>query len=192
MAAAMPLLAAAAPETWRFDPVHTQVWFSGDHQKFSYPLGRLRIKQGWFQFDAKDWRASYVDVVIDMSSVDMGDAKWSETVTSGPWLDAAHWPTAHFSSRSVEQKDATHGVIHGDLAFRGETKPIDVAFTLNRIANDPYAFKQKAGFSASATLHRFDFGMTRFKDVVGDNIQLRFEVEGVRDDNVATPTPEDH
>ncbi|MEO6295667.1 MAG: YceI family protein, partial [Dokdonella sp.] len=70
--AALPLLAAAAPEAWRFDPVHTQVWFSGDHQKFSHPLGRLRIKQGWFQFDAEDWRVSRVDVVIDMSSVDMG------------------------------------------------------------------------------------------------------------------------
>ncbi|MEO5558679.1 MAG: YceI family protein, partial [Dokdonella sp.] len=162
------------------------------HQKFSHPLGRLRIKQGWFQFDAEDWRVSRVDVVIDMSSVDMGDAKWSATVTSGPWLDAARWPTAHFSSRSVQQKDATHGVIHGELAFHGETKPVDVAFTLNRIANDPYAFKQKAGFSASATLHRFEFGMTRFKDVVGDDIELRFEIEGIRDDNAATLTPEDH
>ncbi|MEO7326772.1 MAG: YceI family protein [Dokdonella sp.] len=192
IAALLPLLAAAAPETWRFDPVHTQVWFSGDHQKFSHPLGRLRIKQGSFQFDAKDWRASRVDVVIDMGSVDMGDAKWSETVKSGPWLDATRWPTAHFSSGSVEQKDATHGVIHGELAFRGETKPVDVAFTLNRIANDPYAFKQKAGFSASATLHRSDFGMTRFKDVVGDDIELRFEIEGIRDANAATPKPEDH
>jgi polyisoprenoid-binding protein YceI len=192
LAIALPVCAAAAPETYRFDPVHTQVWFSGDHEKFSHPLGRLRLKEGWFQFDAKDWGASRVDVVIDLGSADMGDAKWSETVKSGQWLDTARWPTARFSSRSVEQKDAMHGVIHGELAFRGESKPIDVAFTLNRIGNDPYAFKQKAGFSASATLRRFDFGMTRFKDVVGDEIDLRFEIEGIRDGDAAAPKSEDH
>lgn len=192
IASLLPSFAAGSPETYRFDPVHTQVWFSGDHQKFSHPLGRLRIKDGWFQFDAKDWSASRVDVSIDLASADMGDAKWSDTVKSGAWLDAARWPTARFVSRSVEQKDATHGVIHGELAFHGETKAVDVAFTLNRIGNDPYALHQKAGFSASATLQRFDFGMTRYKDVVGDAIALRFEIEGVRDDHAATPPPEEH
>ena len=187
-----PSFASGAPETYRFDPVHTQVWFSGDHQKFSHPLGRLRVKDGWFQFDAKDWSSGRVDVTIDLASADMGDAKWSDTVKSGAWLDVARWPTAHFASRSVEQKDATHGVIHGELAFRGETRAVDVVVTLNRVGNDPYAFHQKAGFSASATLQRFDFGMTRYKDVVGDAIALRFEVEGVRDDSAATTPPKEH
>jgi polyisoprenoid-binding protein YceI len=192
IACALPSLAAAAPETYRFDPLHTQIWFSGDHEKFSHPLGRLRVKDGWFQFDAKDWSASRVDVLVDLASADMGDAKWSDTMKSGQWLDAARWPAAHFTSRSVEQKDATHGVIHGDLTFHGETRPVDVAFTLNRIGNDPYAFKQKAGFSATATLHRFEFGMTRYKDVVGDAIELHFEIEGIRDDNAAASKSEDH
>ncbi len=31
---ALPTLAFAAPETYRFDPVHTQLWFSADHQQF--------------------------------------------------------------------------------------------------------------------------------------------------------------
>lgn len=191
-ACALPSLVAAAPETWRFDPVHTQIWFSGDHQKFSHPLGRLRIKDGWFQFDAKDWNTGRVDVVIDLAAADMGDTKWSDTVKSGQFLDAARWPTAHFVSRSIEQNDATHGVIHGELTFRGESKPIDVAFTLNRIGNDPYAFKQKVGFSATATLHRFEFGMTRYKDVVGDDVELRLEIEGIRDSTAATPKSQEH
>jgi polyisoprenoid-binding protein YceI len=179
--------ALASPETYRFDPVHTQIWFSGDHQKFSHPLGRLRVKEGWFQFDPKDWSAGHVDVVVDLASADMGDAKWSETVKSGQFLDAGRWPTAHFISDRVEQKDASHGVIHGTLSFHGESKAVDVAFTLNRIANDPYAFKTKAGFSAAAALDRFQFGMTRFKDVVGASVELRLEIEGVRDDNAAKP-----
>ncbi len=180
--------AHAAPETWRFDPVHSQIWFSADHEHFSRPLGRLRIKDGWFQFDDKDWSASHVDVVIDLTSADMGDAKWSATVKSGQLLDTERWASAHFVSRSVEQKDAKDGVIHGDLTFHGETKPVDVAFTLNRIGTDPYIFRQKAGFSATATLHRSEFGMQRYADVVGEDIQLRFEIEGIRDRDAANPT----
>ena len=177
--------ARAAPETYRFDPVHTQVWFSADHQRFSHPQGRLRVKDGWFAFDAKDWSDARVDVEIDMTSADMGDPKWSEMVRGGQFLDASRYPVARFASTSVEKKDATHGVIHGNLTFHGATKPIDVDFTLNRVGNDPYAFKRKAGFSARAVLHRSEFGIKRYADVVGEDIELRFEIEGIRDGNVA-------
>lgn len=181
--------AHAAPETWRFDPVHSQVWFSVDHQHFSHPLGRLRIKDGWFQFDDKNWSASRVDVVIDLTSIDLGDAKWNATVQSSQFLDTARWPSAHFVSRSIERTDANHGAIHGDLTLHGETRPVEVAFTLNQVATDPYAFRRKAGFSATATLHRSAFDMKRYAGVVGEDIQLRIEIEGIRDHDAIPSTP---
>lgn len=180
-----PRTAAAAPETWRFDPVHSQVWLRVDHQHFSHPQGRLRIKDGWFAFDEKNWGASRVDVSIDLTSLDLGDTKWNDAVKSSQFLDTARWPDARFASDRVEQIDARHGVIHGELTLHGATRPVDVAFTLNRIGNDAYAFTRKAGFSATATVHRFDFGMTRYKDVVGNDIELHMEIEGLRDHNAA-------
>jgi len=171
--------------------VHSQVWFSADHQRYSHPLGRLRISDGWFQFDEDDWSASRVDVAIDLASADMGDAKWSAMVRSGQFLDVARWPVARFVSRSVERIDPTHGVIHGELAFHGTTGPVDVAFTLNRIATDPYTFRRKAGFSAHATLHRAAFGLDRYADVVGDAVELRLEIEGVPGDATALKEPAD-
>ncbi len=179
--------AHAAPDTWGFDPVHSQVWFSADHQHFSHPVGRLRIKDGWFQFDPGNWSASRVDVVIDLTSIDLGDAKWNSAVKSSQFLDTQRWPTAHFVSHSVDKIDATHGVIHGDLSLHGETRPVDVSFTLNRIGTDPYTFKRKAGFSATATLQRSAFEMKRYAEVVGEDITLRFEIEGIRDHD-ATPS----
>ena len=188
-ALALPVIALATPQTWRFDPSHTQIWFSADHQGFSQPQGRLHVKEGWFQFDASDWSSARVDVLIDLTTADMGEAKWSAAVKSSAWLDAERWPTARFVSRRVEATDATHGVIHGELTLRGETRPVDVAFTLNRIGNDPYAFRRKAGFSASARLQRADFGMDRYREVVGDTITLRFEIEALVDRDATTPQP---
>jgi len=179
--------AYGAVEVYRFDPVHTQIWFTADHERFSHPQGRLRVKDGYFQFDEKDWSQGRVDVEIDITSADMGDTKWSDMVKSGQFLDAERWPTARFTSKSVEKKDDKNGIIHGDLTLHGTTKPVDVEFTLNRIGNDPYEFKQKAGFTAKTVLHRSDFGIKRYAEVVGEDIGLRFEIEGIRDSGAAKP-----
>jgi polyisoprenoid-binding protein YceI len=177
--------AHADADVYRFDPVHSQVWFTADHQHFSRPQGRLRIKDGWFRFDPKDWTSAQVDVVIDLASIDLGDPKWNAMVASGQFLDAKRWPIARYVSTTIEPRDATHARVHGELDFRGVKKPLDLDVTLNRVGTDPYAFKQKAGFSATATLDRFAFGMDRYKDVVAAAIELRFEIEGVRDRNAA-------
>ena len=192
-AAAIAALAPAhaahgAADTYRFDPAHSQVWFTTDHQGFSKPQGRLRIRDGWFRFDPKDWSSAEVDVVVDLASIDLGDAKWNDTVKSGQFVDAARWPTARYVGRKVEAKDATHAIVHGELDFRGEKRPVDLAVTLNRAGNDPYAFRHKAGFGATATLSRAAFGMTRYKDVVADGIGIHMQIEGIRDRDAATRT----
>lgn len=180
--------ARAAPETYRFDPVHTQIWFSASHEGLSHPLGRLRVKGGWFQFDPDDIAKASVYIEIDLASVDMGDKKWSDTIKSGQFFDAERYPTARYTSKSVTPKDKTSGTIHGDLILHGVTKPIDVEFKFNKVGNDPYTFKRKAGFSATAKLNRSNFDMKRFQDVVGQDIELTLVIEGIKDDGAAKPS----
>jgi|KBSMisStandDraft_5_1062788.scaffolds.fasta_scaffold351067_2 polyisoprenoid-binding protein YceI len=182
---AFSLDARAAPETYRFDPVHTQIWFSASHENLSHPLGRLRVKDGWFQFDPDDIANAKVYIEIDLASVDMGDQKWSDTIKSGQFFDTGRFPTARYTSKSVTPKDKTSGTIHGDLILHGVTKAIDVDFKFNRVGNDPYTFKRKAGFSATAKLNRNDFDMKRFQDVVGQDIELTLVIEGIKDDGAA-------
>jgi polyisoprenoid-binding protein YceI len=175
-----PVFAASA--TYRFDPVHSQIWFTVDHQRFSHPQGRVPIERGWFSFDENDWSASRVDVTLDVAGVDLGDAEWDRAVRSRQFLDAERWPEARYVGERVERTGEATGVIHGRLTFRGVTKPLDVAFTVNRVGNDSYAHnRRKVGVSATATLDRFAFGVDRFRDVVGATIALRLEIEGVRD-----------
>jgi polyisoprenoid-binding protein YceI len=179
--------ACARADTWRFDPVHSQVWFTASHQGFSHPQGRVRIAQGWFRFDPDDWRSAAVDVVLDLASADLGDEAWNKALRSPALLDAARRPTARYTGHEVERTGQRTGVIHGALELRGHRVPVDVAFTLNRIGNDPYAFGRKAGFSASARLARSDFGIDRYQDVIGATIDLRFEIEGIADRDAGPP-----
>ena len=185
LAGTWSLDARAAPETYRFDPVHTQIWFSASHEGLSHPQGRLRVMDGWFQFDPDDIAKASVYVEVDLASVDMGDQKWSDAIKSGQFFDTGRFPTARYTSKSVTPKDKTSGTIHGDLILRGVTRPVDVEFKFNKVGNDPYTFKRKAGFSATAKLNRNDFDMKRFQDVVGQEVDLTLVIEGIRDDGAA-------
>lgn len=175
-----PTALAAQPQTWTFDPVHTQIIFFADHLGFSHAIGRLKLQQGWFQFDPEDWSTARADVVVDIGSLDMGEPGWTKKVLSSSFLDGGQWPTARFISTSLEKTGKDTGVLHGELWLRGEKKSVDVDVTFNRMGGDPYAFKTKAGFSARAMLDRFDFGMDSYRDVVAGPVELRIEVEGMR------------
>lgn len=186
-AIAASLLLAVAPfaraelDSYRFDPVHTQVVLFADHLGLSHGIGRAKVGGGWLRFDADDWSTSQLDVSVDLATLDMGEEKWTRTVQSSQFLDVERYPVARFVSRSVEKTGATSGIVEGELSLHGQTRPVTLQVTFNRIGRDPYAFKTKAGFSARMTIDRFDFGIDRYREVVGADVEMRIEVEAILD-----------
>jgi polyisoprenoid-binding protein YceI len=176
-----PALAWATPDTYRYDPVHSQIVFSIDHDGFSRPLGRLHIAGGWLRFDPDDWSRSATELDIDIAGIDMGDASWNNAVCKPALLDCKTYPTAHFASTSVERKDATHGVLHGVLNLHGTSRPMDIPFRVNRVGKTIYGLHTIAGFSATASLDRTAFGVDGFPHAIGHDVAVWLELEGVRD-----------
>lgn len=174
--------ACASVHGFRFDTVHSQVLFSITHDGYSRPWGRLHIAKGWLRFDPDHWETSATELDIDLASLDMGDADWNKAVLKPALLDAAGHRYAHFTSTSVERTDASRGVIHGQLTLRGVTRPVDVPFQFNRLARTIFGLHTVAGFSATAALDRRDFGITAFKNSIGDQVLVRLEIEAIRDD----------
>lgn len=177
--AAVP--AVAAPDAWRVDPVHTQILFMIDHQGFNRSLGLFKVSSGSLQFDPDDWTTARLDVSVDTASLLLGDAKWEEAVRSWRFLDVKRWPQARYRSRTVEKRDDGSALVRGELELHGKTRPLDLSFRLNKLANDPYTFKRTAGFSATAAFARSDYGMDKVLSAVGDTVELRIEAAFVRD-----------
>ncbi len=165
---------------FKFDTVHTQVFFSISHVGYSHSTGRVAVKSGFFRFDDGDWGQSKVDVTIDIASLDMGNAGWSDKLKSS-FFDASTYPTAHYVSKSVQKTGDKTGIVHGDLTLLGRTVPVDLQLTFNRAGLDGYTMRYIAGFSANATLKRSAFGMTRSDKDIGDDVTIHMEVEGERD-----------
>jgi polyisoprenoid-binding protein YceI len=181
-----PLAAWAAPDLYQYDPVHSQIVFSIDHDGFSRPLGRLHIAHGWLRFDPDDWSHSSTELDIDVTGLDMGDTAWNNAVCKSSLLDCKTYPTAHFASTSVERKDATHGVVHGTLQLHGKSLPIDIPFRVNRVGKTIYGLHTIAGFSGTATLDRTAFGITAFPNAIGHDVAIWLELEGIRDSQTST------
>ncbi|HEY5805618.1 MAG TPA: YceI family protein [Lysobacter sp.] len=179
---------AAPPETWSLDPVHTRVLFAVEHAGFSHALGTVSGSTGTLVFDRDDWTSARLDVQVPLQRLDLGDEKWNKAALASNLVDAGHHPQAHFVSSRVEPVDADHARVCGELSLRGVTRPLCMDVTLNAVKRHPLPpFRRTAGFSATASLSRAEFGMTAWKNVIGDQVELRIEAEALRDRGAGEP-----
>jgi len=176
-----PAAQAFEPQTYAIDPVHTRVLFAISHAGFSKAMGTVSGSTGTLVFDRDDWSSARLDVRVPLERLDMGDAKWNDAVRAGNLLDTKRHPDAHFVSTKIEPVDADHAKVCGDLTLRGVTKPVCMDVTFNALKRHPLPpFHRTAGFSATATLSRAEFGMTAWPTVIGDPVELRIEAEAQR------------
>jgi polyisoprenoid-binding protein YceI len=182
----------ARASDYTLDPVHTQVYACASHVGFSTPCARFRIKSGFFHFDDGDWSTAKVDAIVDAASLELGDAAWDAKIRSWEFLETGKYPDARFVSQSAEKAGDKSGVVHGVLTLRGVAKKFDLRVTFNRAGLDPYDMRFTAGFSATASLKRSDFGMAKYLPDIGDAVQIRIEAEGLRGKPEPVQTPQAH
>lgn len=183
-----PLVAVAAPPTYRLDPVHTRVLFAVEHAGFSNALGTVSGSEGTLSFDPEDWSSATLSVTVPMQRIDLGDDKWNQATLARNLLDAERYPEARFVSTRVEPVDADHARVIGELTLHGVTREVTLEVTLNAVKRHPMPpFRRTAGFSATTTLSRSAFGVDAWPSMIGDEVQLRIEAEAVRDRSAADP-----
>jgi len=171
--------AAAAPVRYDLDPNHTRIDFSWTHFGFSHPMGRFDRFDGDFRFDPADPTKSSVTVTIPIDSIDTGVAKLDAHLKTDEFFDVAKYPTATFKSTRVE-RNGEHGLkVTGDLTLHGVTKPVVLDVTVNKVGRHPMAGRDAAGFDASATIKRSDFGISNYVPNVSDEIRLSISTEAM-------------
>ena len=178
--ATLGLLAAsagAAPVVYTVDTTHSSVVFYVNHFGFSNSIGRFKLGEGTFSFDNDNWSNSTVDAKIPVPSLQLGDAKWNEEIIGSTWLDSAKYPDITFVSHKLEKIDAMHGKLSGDLTVKGVTKPVVLDVTLNKIGDQPIRKTTAAGFTATTTIKRSQFGVAAYVPAVADELVIRIEVE---------------
>jgi polyisoprenoid-binding protein YceI len=122
--------------------------------------------------DPASLASARIEVTIDMNSVDSGDKDRDGTMRGADIFDVAHFPTAHYVTRSVT-RTATGFSAVGALTLRGVTKDVPIEFKFAPGAAG-------AALTGSADLKRLDFGVGRgdwkSTEWVADAVKIAFSL----------------
>mgnify|MGYP001815385928 FL=1 len=174
----------AAAATYQIDPVHSQVEFTVDHLVVFKVNGAFNEYQGEIVADSASNSLTSAKAEIKVASIDTREPKRDGHLLSPDFFDAENHPLMTFTSRRVEGSGDDITVV-GDLTIRGTTKEVTLKGSYRGENTDPWG-NVRAGFSASTVINRHDYGLSWNKAletggfVVGDDVTIRLEVQGVR------------
>jgi polyisoprenoid-binding protein YceI len=168
---------------WDVDASHSSVDFVARHAMISKVRGTFSTFSGEITI-AEDVLQSSLRAAVDIRSLSTGDAQRDGHLLSGDFFDVEAHPELSFASTGLrEHGDGWH--LDGDLTVNGITRPVTFELEFNGVTQDPFG-NTRAGFSASATVNRKDFGLQwnvvleAGGVLVSDKIRIELEVEAVR------------
>lgn len=177
--AAAGMSAAAAPLTYRIDPSHTDVIASWNHFGYSHPMAHFGQVDGAIVYDAANVGQSSVNVTLPLAGLQSHVEALDEHLRSAEIFDAEKYPTITFKSNKVEAAGDTKLRVFGDLTVHGVTKPAVLDVTINKIGDHPIMKRAAAGFDATTTLKRSDFGVGLYAPNVSDEVTIRITTEAM-------------
>lgn len=162
--------------TWAIDGSHTEVGFVARHLMVSKVRGTFRDVSGTVEV-AEDITQSSVEVTAQIASVETGSADRDAHLKSADFFDAEQFPVMTFRSTSFDGETLT-----GDLTIKDVTKPVTFDVEFGGVGQDPWG-NTKAGFEATTTVNRKDWGLTWNAAVEGggvlvsDKITINIDVQ---------------
>ncbi|MEQ9693248.1 YceI family protein [Shimia sp. SDUM112013] len=172
--------ATAEPAKYTLDASHSQIVFSYNHLGFSTTYGMFSGFEGEIMFDQENPAASSVTVSMPVKSMFTGWEERDAHFMSEDFFGATDGDLVTFTSTAIEVTGDTTAKITGDLTLNGMTKPVVLDATLNQVAKHPMAGKDWAGFDATTTLKRSDFGVDKFAPFVSDDVEVMISIEAMK------------
>ena len=174
----------ASAATYKVDPVHSQIEFTVDHLVVFKVSGSFNEYQAEIEADPKTKSLQAARADIKVASIDTREPKRDGHLLSADFFDAENHPLMTFASKRVEGSGDNITVV-GDLTIRGTTKEVALKGSFRGENTDPWG-NVRAGFSASTTINRHDYGLSWNKAletggfVVGDKVTINLEIQGIR------------
>jgi polyisoprenoid-binding protein YceI len=179
--AAVPAL--AAPVTYNLDPLHTYPSFAVDHfGGVSVWRGKFTKSSGTVTLD-RAAKTGSLEVTIDTSSSDIGNATLDKEIAGENMLDSAKFPTAVYKGTKIRFKGDTPVEVIGTFTLHGVTKPLNLKIDSFKCFTNPMLKKEVCGADAKAEFNRDDYGVDYGKKF-GFKMwtRLQIQVEGVKAD----------
>ena len=162
----------------------------------TYVRGHFKNVHGTLNFDPDNPKDSSVEAIIDAKGTWTGEPQRDDHLRSADFLDVANHPQITFRGNDVEILGGNDFRVSGDLTIRGVTRKaaLDVRYLgqwqtpwwEDGVDKGP---KTRAGFVATTTINRHDFGVSwndtidRGGVVVGNNVDITIDVEAILEES---------
>jgi polyisoprenoid-binding protein YceI len=173
-----------AQENWQVDGAHSGVNFTVRHMVISKVHGRFAKWNAQLQLDTANLARSSVAVEIDAASIETGVADRDTHLRSPDFLDVQKFPSLKFKSRRAEVVSPERLRVVGDLTIKNVTRETALDVEYGGRGKDPWG-NQRAGFTATVSLNRKDFGLTWNQALetggvlVADRVDVEIELQAV-------------
>jgi polyisoprenoid-binding protein YceI len=170
---------------WKIDPDHSTAEFSIRHMMITNVKGHFRGINGELVGDPTDLTTADVNLTIDINTVDTRQPDRDKHLRSADFFDVEKYPLMTFRSTRITRIDDNRYRVVGDLSIHGVTKETEAEVVYEGQGADPWG-NVRAGFSATATINRKDFGLTwnvaleTGGIMVGDQVKISVELETIR------------
>ncbi|MEX0643685.1 MAG: YceI family protein [Parvularculaceae bacterium] len=172
--------AALRSGAYSLDKEHGSLLFKVKHLGYSLYVGRFDRFDASLDFDETSPAAAKAEAIIDMSSLDVANDAFAETLRGPDWFDAARYPEAVFRTTAIAVSGDNSGTMTGELTLHGVTRPVSLDVVFNGGASDFLRGGYVVGFSARGSIKRSDFGVDKYGAIVGDEVAIEIEAEFVR------------
>jgi polyisoprenoid-binding protein YceI len=159
--------------TYRIEPSHTRVQFTVSHFGFTDWWGDFTGVSGTLVLDPRRLAASRVDIAIPVASVSTTNATLDGELRSADWFDAARYTAIRFVSTRIVRTGAAKATIYGNLTLHGVTRLVALDAHFVGAGLNPLRKTYTAGFNATASIRRSDYGVKMDLPLVGDETQIR-------------------
>ena len=150
------------------------------------------VKGEFKEFDAsiyttgKNFMTSEIDFRLNPASVDIGDAKRDEHLSSADFFDPENHKKISFPGNTYEQVDGDGSyTLYGDLIIKGIKKQVKLDVEFGGVMKDPWG-NEKAGFTINGKINLKDWGLNWNATLeaggvlVNEDVRISCEVQLVR------------
>jgi polyisoprenoid-binding protein YceI len=174
-----PPIEGRQPQVYRVDPELTSAEFAVSHLGLSTQHGHFVRTRGTIVVDSGA-HAGRIDFVVDATSVDTGWGARDAFLRGEDMFDTAHFPVVRFRSTELHYDHEQLVGVVGDLTMHNVTRRVDLKVARLECGKDPVDGRDGCGAEVATTLKRSDFGMTYALSLVGDDVDLSFQVTAFR------------
>jgi polyisoprenoid-binding protein YceI len=175
-----------ATTTWNIDPVHSHAEFKVRHMMISNVKGEFKGIKGALKHNEADSTRSAVEISIDATTIDTGEAQRDGHLKSPDFLDVEKFPTLTFKSTRVAKSKSGDVKVSGDLTIHGVTRNVELDVEgPSAPTKDPWG-NTRIGLSATTRINRKDFGLawnTALETggfLVGDEVNITLDVQFIK------------